>query len=100
MISPLRACLLCLAFLAIAKAAPGDQQINFQNVCKAIGPYAPMRGIQTQQFCSSSGLEDNHRKCALLAGTEAALVKLYESMGSSCQGSKQTPVNAKSPSGG
>lgn len=90
--------LLTLAAIATASAQQGGGDL-FKDVCKALGPFVAMPNIRTEQFCSSSGLDSNPRKCGLLDATEAALIKLYDSMGSSCGASQQTTVNPTSPSG-
>jgi hypothetical protein len=56
---------------------------------------------RSEQFCQTSGLDSNSRKCALLDATEAALIKAYESLGTAkCMDFKQTAAIGKSPSGG
>lgn len=99
-----RAFILLALVAATTALQPGDQPVDYKKVCTALGPYSPMRGvglkpIETQQFCSTSGLDSNPQKCLLLDATEGALIKGYESQGTACHEEKQTAANAKSPSG-
>lgn len=99
-----RAFILLALVAATTALQPGDQPVDYKKVCTALGPYSPMRGvglkpIETQQFCSTSGLDSNPQKCLLLDATEGALIKGYESQGTACHAEKQTAANAKSPSG-
>jgi hypothetical protein len=76
------------------------QDTRFANICKTLGPFVPMQE-RSEQFCQSSGLDSNPKKCALLDAVEAALIKAYDSLGEAkCMDFKQTEANAKSPSGG
>jgi hypothetical protein len=72
---------------------------SFQDLCKVLGPFVPMRDIRSEQFCATSQLDSNQNKCALLDAMEAGLIKSYEQGGGGAGCRSQTPGVDKSITG-
>lgn len=97
--------IISLLLLALASSQAAANTIdsnsaarNFQDLCKVLGPFIPMRDIRTEQFCSTSQLDSNQNKCALLDAMEAGLIKSFEQGGSNgCKA--QSPGADKSIAG-
>lgn len=89
---------LLLLALAIPHAVAAGP---LEDLCRAIGPFTPMKDIRTEQFCLTSQMDSNQRKCALLDAMEAGLIKAYESGGGTggCKADSQTPAADKSLTG-
>jgi hypothetical protein len=95
---------LLLLALASSQAAANTIDQNsgvksFQDLCKVLGPFIPMRDIRTEKFCATSQLDGNQNKCALLDAMEAGLIKSVEQGGGGGGCKPQTPGVDKSKAG-
>lgn len=97
------ACTKLTSLLLLALAVPHAAAAGpLEDLCKAVGPFTPMKDIRTEQFCLTSQMDSNQRKCALLDAMEAGLIKAYESGGGAaggCKADSQTPAADKSLTG-
>lgn len=73
---------------------------DVQSLCNSLGPFLPLPEIRSADFCATSGLDHNLKKCNMLDFVEGALVNITGQLPSTCRAGEQTEAIDVSPSGG